>query len=438
MTSNNALKSNLYVVHCVDTEGPLFESLERTFDRVNSVFGLDLAPSKRLLADLQTGNCDLGGREDEIARMLNPAFLDLNDSWEKLRRNQDELFSREFRNAHADPRGKPWLINWFCCDHVGFTDNPSRREIGLHKIYDYYRDRLKETDFGDTLELHFHPAPHTKSSVSNAVHWFSTSTKLFEILSARIVEREWFPSSHRPGFHTERPDSHWFLEQFIPFDFANQAVHKNDEQPDLSGGRFGDWRRAPKTWNAYHPHHDDYQVAGGCRRSIFRCLNVGTRFRCLTQRDVDEAFKEARETGMAVLAFTDHDFRDQRPNVRSTFDYIEHAAARYSDVTWHNSSARQAASQALRLNQSSKFELRTSLDGSCLDVSSTLPTFGPQPYLAIKSRDGRYLHDAFDIHRPFHEWSYTFDQHSLPMDQVEAVGVASNSRCGQTAVSRVI
>ena len=33
-----------------------------------------------------------------------------------------------------------------------------------------------------------------------------------------------FPRRIVPGFHVIRPDSHWFLEQHIPFDFSNQAV----------------------------------------------------------------------------------------------------------------------------------------------------------------------------------------------------------------------
>ena len=43
----------LYVVHCVDTEGPLDEKLEDTFERVNKIFGLELKPSMEVLEKLQ-------------------------------------------------------------------------------------------------------------------------------------------------------------------------------------------------------------------------------------------------------------------------------------------------------------------------------------------------------------------------------------------------
>jgi hypothetical protein len=39
----------VYVVHCVDTEGPLHESVEAIFERLKGIFGLDLEPSVALL-----------------------------------------------------------------------------------------------------------------------------------------------------------------------------------------------------------------------------------------------------------------------------------------------------------------------------------------------------------------------------------------------------
>ena len=103
--------------------------------------------------------------------------------------------------------------------------------------------------------------------------------KFFQIITRRIIDRNWFPTVNRAGYHTERADSHWLLEQWIPFDLSNQSCLTDDEQPDVSGGRFGDWRRAPSDWFLYNPSHDDYQKPGHCRRFIGKCLNVGTRFR---------------------------------------------------------------------------------------------------------------------------------------------------------------
>ena len=48
----------VYVVHCVDTEGPLHESVEATFERLKAIFGIDLEPSVALLRQLQAGDID--------------------------------------------------------------------------------------------------------------------------------------------------------------------------------------------------------------------------------------------------------------------------------------------------------------------------------------------------------------------------------------------
>jgi len=77
---------------------------------------------------------------------------------------------------------------------------------------------------------------------------------LYEILARRVIDWLWFPSCFRPGFHTERPDSHLFLEQFIPFDYANQACGDDGGAfSDTAGGRYGDWRRATRSWHPYQP-----------------------------------------------------------------------------------------------------------------------------------------------------------------------------------------
>ena len=36
------MKNIVYVVHCADTEGPLYESIEGTFERIRQVFNIDI------------------------------------------------------------------------------------------------------------------------------------------------------------------------------------------------------------------------------------------------------------------------------------------------------------------------------------------------------------------------------------------------------------
>jgi len=425
----------LYIAHCIDTEGPLRETLGQTFERLNKIFGLQLEASEELLGAIQRQEVDLGGVEAAAAQVVRRDLLAYNETWADVDAMLDRICSIEYRERFCDDDGRGWVYNWFCGDHVGHVVNPRARAEGLHAIFDHYRDRFGEHG-DDGLHFHFHPEALNRRANSNATHWFANTPKLFEILASRVIDRHWFPSVNRPGFHTERPDSHWFLEQFIPFDFANQAMRAGDggEQPDLAAGRFGDWRRAPVNWSPYRPAHDDYQSPGACRRSIFRCLNVGTRFRCLARADVEDAFELAQRDGTAVLAFTDHDFRDIGRDVAAVWDLIQDVRKRWPGVRVCNEEARQAARRGLGLDVEPAPDLTVRFEDGRLHVESAAPIFGPQPFLAIGARDGRRLHDSLDIHEPFRRWSYTLDDQTLTPDLVESVGLAAAAPSGAVRV----
>jgi hypothetical protein len=68
-----------------------------------------------------------------------------------------------------------------------------------------------------------------------------------------------------------------------------------------------------------------------------------------------------------------------------------------------------------------------------LHVKSVGKLFGVQPYLAIKTRDGRYLWENFD-RQSDKEWSFVFDEYHISANSVEEIGVASNSTSGNSQV----
>jgi hypothetical protein len=208
----------------------------------------------------------------------------------------------------------------------------------------------------------------------------------------------------------------------------------------LSGGRFGDWRRAPATWQPFHPSADDYQIPGNCRRWIARCLNVGTRYRLLQERDVQQAFREAAEGKPVVLALTNHDFRNMASDVKATRDLIQRVAADFPDVPFLFSEAVEAMRSALNLKALPPCELELTIERvddstHILKVYSKTPTFGPQPWLALRTVAGTYHFDNFDIDTPFHQWQYVFDEETFPLSAVSAIGVAANNAFGTTTVA---
>ncbi|MGB2970806.1 MAG: hypothetical protein WBD29_00350 [Candidatus Competibacter sp.] len=436
--------NTVYIVHCIDTEGGLYVSVEATFERLQAIFKIDLEPSIATLQRLQAGKVALGGLETAVRKVVDPHLLAYNDTWDKVDAMLAELLSEPFRNRTRDSFDKGWVYNWFCVDHVDYETNPRRRDIGYHNVYDHYRSILRETgSHQDGVHFHYHPHNFRREAHRCATHWWASSDSLPQIISRRVIDRHWFPAAHRPGFHVTRPDSHWFLEQFIPFDYASQAMVVTEEdkaQFGLQGGRFGDWRRAPVNWQPYHPAPDDYQSAGNCRRWIARCLNVGTRYKLLSDDDVRQAFTEARAGKPVILAFTDHDFRDMRPDVEQVRSMLSRVAVDFPDVSFKFSEATDAMRGALQLPFEPPCELDMSLKAigdttQVLEVSSKTPTFGPQPWLALKTSSGVYHYDNFDIEIPFYRWQYVFDEETFPLAALSAVGVAANNAFGITTVA---
>ena len=426
----------LYVVHCVDTEGPLDETLDATFDRLASIFGIKLPPTSETLALLQRKELNLDGMEDAVAKCFAPDLLRYNKDWNEITQMLDELVSDDFRRQDVDDFGNGWVYSWHCMDHIGHFENPRRKDVGFGNIFRFYKSILhKSGSKKDEINWHFHPLSLTKNPLHAATSYVNNYDILIQILCRRVLDHNWFPTVNRPGFHSERPDSHAFLEQWIPFDYANQFFEGSYDQPDLGGSRFGDWNRAPSSWRGYHPSHDDHQEIGSCRRLIFRCLNVGTRFRCLTTNHVHEAFSEAKASGGAILSFANHDYRDIRPDVRNVRSMLGAIRKQYPDVKLKYAGAEEAAISLSGYGEKPPPILELELiKNRLIVVVVDGEIFGPQPFLAILTKEGRYFHDNFDTIEPRKRWTYVFDDQTIPIKNLCKVGVATAGKFGRSCV----
>ena len=426
----------VYIVHCVDTEGPLDESLEATFCRIKEITGIELFPSVENLRKIQNKELLLDGYEDLLFSAFSKRIMAYNKDWSSLDCMLKNITSEQFRNNYSDKQGNGWKYTWFIMDHIDYNDNPRNKCTGYNAIWDHYHEfyRLNRIN-NDDFQWHVHPMNIYKSGCHCGVSYWN-SPNVLQSLCHRLIDRGFFPSGFRAGYHTERPDSHWLLEQYIPYDFSNQAVegHLIDKQLDLSEGRFGDWRRAKNDWDFYHPSHDDYQSEGQCHRYIFRCLNVGTRIRLINQYEVDKAFERANRGIDTVLAFCDHDFREMKYDVEEVFNYIRNSSERFPEVEWINSTAVEAA-KAVISESVEEISMNVNIihqnDGRTkLEVSTNIDSFGAQPFFAIKLKGDRYIAEQLDVQEPNREWSYIFDEESILAKDVEYIGLATNSRKG--------
>ena len=440
----------VYFVHAIDTEGPLHEPLAASFERLAELFDIsDLPRTAETYAKLQQGEIDLGGREDEVCQLLSGHRLNYMDDWGKLDAMLDRAMSEAFRSERTDSFDGGWVYNWFCVDHVEFKTNPRRRTMGYHAIHDHYVERLAQTpDCRDEIQWHFHPMS-TYREAHRCATSFVNSPHLHEGLARRIIERGFFPSAFRAGFQTERPDSHWFLEQWIPFDLSNTAVdpsHKWTDSIDLRNGRSGDWRRARHDWAPYHPDHDNYQLDGNCRRWIGRSLNLMNRFANLDEFEVEKAFNQAAEGRPTVVGMASHDFRDLGTEVEEVRDMIDVVRTKYPHVRYKFSRAVEAFRGALKLSPepATPLQLSIALSRAPADDVPNLTVrtisgkvFGPQPFLAIETQGQRFIHDNFDFDVADGTWFYAFHHDTLPLTDVKRIGVAANDALGQTFVESI-
>ena len=147
------------IVHAIDTEGPLYEPLAATFERLREIFGIGhILPSQDNLRKLQRGEFDLGTRTALVQEALSSHRVSTLGTWDQVDRMLGQVTGEGFRKRFPDSHGNGWVFNWFCLDHVGFKTNPRKRDIGYHNIHDRYVELLSSQPFArDTIEWHFHP-----------------------------------------------------------------------------------------------------------------------------------------------------------------------------------------------------------------------------------------------------------------------------------------
>lgn len=426
----------LYIVHCVDTEGPLYESPEATSDRLRKTFGVHVEPIPERL--------ELARRGEGIPPALAQAVRDFlsrisyKSSWTEIDEMLDEILSLEWRDKYKDDFGFGYTFSWFVLDHVGFILNPRRRSLGYHSIYEHYRSRLsRHANTKDRLYWHFHPVSYFREAHKTSNNIGYTSEHL-QVLSRRVIDYLDFPVAYRPGSHVERPDINLFLEQWIPFDYGNQGMPEREEdrkQLDLADGRYGDWRQATSEWEVYHPDFYDYQKKGTMRRFIARCLNLDSRVRPITEAEIEKAFARAETGKPTILAITNHDEREMRNAIDWFMGTVRDIQNRkFPQVKIRHANAVEALRVVERLNKQSPANFYFEWRGDRLFIQVDKEIWGPQPYFCFKTKDGSYFYENLD-RQLGGGWSFTFDEDSVAFDQLAAIGVATHDRVGNTTVA---
>lgn len=86
--------SEVLVVHCVDTEGPLDETIEASFERLEEIFGVVAMPSRDNLRLIQQKRASFVPTDlsEAVAKAFSPRLLAYNRNWEEIESKLDYFF----------------------------------------------------------------------------------------------------------------------------------------------------------------------------------------------------------------------------------------------------------------------------------------------------------------------------------------------------------
>ena len=113
-------KKTLYIVHSIDTEGPLYESVSETFKRINRIYSLNLEASLSKLREIQNETAmEIPEKmRAKVAQTFSRDNLNYIEDYGQLIDFLNNVCSTNFRQLTTDSRGNGWKYTWHCVDHL--------------------------------------------------------------------------------------------------------------------------------------------------------------------------------------------------------------------------------------------------------------------------------------------------------------------------------
>jgi hypothetical protein len=306
--------------------------------------------------------------------------------------------------------------------------------MGYNLVFDHYHQEHGRTihEHGDGIYWHYHqPAP---SGIGN--EWCSdwTHTQEYErVLAHMVLDRGFYPSAFRAGGRIENNDlSHWIEERVI-FDYSCCSGNVNWEKIESDGKKLRevcDWSKAPLSWRPYHPSDRDYQSKGDMRRWMFRCPDLDSAVHQLSVHDVEVAFEEASEGQNVVLAFFEHDRRDNVADKIKEASRLIHATAKsFSEVNWSYTNALEAAQGAIGLQAGQPPVFKASIQDHQLRIEALGELFCKDPFVCAKTGQEYVSLPVHIIGQ--NKWITS----RLSWSDIEKIGIAGLSPSGVSGVN---
>jgi hypothetical protein len=414
----------LHVVHGVDTEGFLYQSDKATILRINTEFGTNFDPTPEIIKKLRQKKLNANGKEEQIAHYLSTVnFISDHKAYAK---HINDVTCSDFREKYSDPSGGKYRWSWYVLDNVATHINPRRRLYGYGQVYYLLKNSIINQEDADLdgFYLHYHQMREKQHSFAKET-LFCSSDEYNQILCRNIIEQRHFPSAYRAGYCLERYDSNLWLENWIPYDFSNEAPSFKMSIKEMINNDMDYWLRAPSDWRHYHPDSHDYEKEGNLKRTIFRSLCYYTKDYGITENDVSAAFERANSGKETALSTYSHEFRPLKPEAVGYYNIIKKVSKSYPEVQWRFSTATEAARSILGFQNDRPIELDLRVEGDVVYASSNKDVFGSEPYLALQTIDDRYIHQAF-VKMENNLWGYKLNTPEI----IWRIGIGANDRAG--------
>lgn len=384
-------KGRVFVVFCIDTEGPLKD------------------PNYKDITNFL-----------ENWKGIDTIFL-------------SKMFSKKLRFSFPDSKNNPVIFTWFMLNWTGFRTNPVFHDFGYNKVFDHYKKRWGNEirHFGDEIAWHYHhPA---LSGIGNewGLNWLD-NREYENVLCRLLIDRNFFPLCYRSGGTIEDDlQSNW-LEQWIPFDYSNRnCPDLNWEKEEADGRKIKDilrWQKAPADWSFYHPSVKDHTQKGQMKRFIAKSLDIKSGAHSITENHVVEAFEEAEQGKDIIFSGFEHDYRDHSEDILQVMKWISEVS-KETNIEYLYVSASEAIKLAAKLPKNEKIKLNIIKTSNKLSVTSNKPLFNPQPFLAIK-----YSQDLYRWLPMFKLEDLVWEYNLTKNDKGKKMGVAAHDQTGNTFI----
>jgi len=341
----------------------------------------------QMCSDTSTGGISVNSRYMD--------FPELDTSYTSPTGQAARVMAESFRTAHRDSLGNPVKFTWYML--VGSlyaygTDTGPLLPFEL--MQDYHGPSIEL--WGDELAYHYHSWIWSDPDGDSVYHWnqatdFTPCVDDFDrTLAHLILDRSFYPSSFRSGWHGMDNFYQAYLDDWIPYRFENAyPAYRTDTTEPVSN--VYDWRRAPSAWIPYHPDANDYQSPGDLRGWDSRCQYM----KSVSRSQIEDAFLQALAGTPQLMTLFSHlkeaDFPDQITNLHAMLNEIhdslpvvefEYLTGRECMLKWRNGS--DTTPPEVQVTTSDANGIRAA------EISTNEPIYQKQPFVARADQDGVY------------------------------------------------